>query len=49
MIDNLVSRVDGQVLVVATVHPGSPLASALRDPGRYGLAGRVGGLRPTRT
>jgi tetratricopeptide (TPR) repeat protein len=41
MLENLVSRPDGQVLVVAAVHPGSPLAGALRDPGRYGLAGRV--------
>ncbi len=41
MIENLASRPDGQVLVVAAVHQGSPLASALQDPGRYGLAGRV--------
>ena len=41
MIDNLASRLDGQVLVVAAVHPGSELAAALRAPDRYGLAGRV--------
>ena len=41
MIDNLASRLDGQVLVVAAVHPGSELAAAVRSPDRYGLAGRV--------
>ena len=41
MLDNLASRLDGQVLVVAAVHPGSELAAALRAPDRYGLAGRV--------
>ena len=41
MVDNLASRLDGQVLVVAAVHPGSELAAALRAPDRYGLAGRV--------
>ena len=41
MIDNLVSRLDGHVLVVAAVHPASELAKALRAPDRYGLAGRV--------
>jgi hypothetical protein len=41
MIDNLASRLDGQVLVVAAVRPGSELAAALRSPDRYGLAGRV--------
>jgi hypothetical protein len=41
MIENLVSRLDGQVLVVAAVHPGSPLTVALPDPARYGLGGRV--------
>ena len=41
MIDNLASRLDGQVLVVAAVHPGSDLAAELRAPDRYGLAGRV--------
>ena len=41
MIENLASRPDGRVLVVAAVHPGSSLAQALRDPGHYGLAGRV--------
>ena len=41
MIDNLVSRVDGHVLVVAAVHRGSALAEALREPDRYGLLGRV--------
>ena len=41
MIDNLVSRLDGHVLVVAAVLPGSELARALRAPDRYGLAGRV--------
>jgi hypothetical protein len=41
MIDNLADRLDGQVLVVAAVHPGSALAAALRAPDRYGLAGRV--------
>ena len=41
MIDNLVSRLDGHVLMVAAVHPGSELAKALRARDRYGLAGRV--------
>ena len=41
MIENLASRPDGQVLIVAAVHRGSPLACTLRDPGRYGLMGRV--------
>jgi hypothetical protein len=41
MIDNLASRLDGQVLVVAAVHPGSELAAALRASDRYGLAGQV--------
>jgi hypothetical protein len=41
MIDNLASRLDGQVLVVAAVRPGSELAAELRAPGRYGLVGRV--------
>ena len=41
MIDNLASRLDGQVLVVAAVRPGCELAAALRGPDRYGLAGRV--------
>jgi hypothetical protein len=41
MIDNLASRLDGQVLVVAAVHPGSELTAALQAPDRYGLAGRV--------
>ena len=41
MIDNLASRLDGQVLVVAAVHSGSELAAALRSQDRYGLAGRV--------
>ena len=41
MIDNLASRLNGRVLVVAAVHPGSQLAAELRAPDRYGLAGRV--------
>ena len=41
MIDNLASRLDGQVLVVAVVHKGSGLAKTLRAPDRYGLEGRV--------
>ena len=41
MIDNLASRLDGQVLVVVAVRPGSELAAALRASDRYGLAGRV--------
>ena len=41
MIDNLAGRLDGQVLVVAAVHPGSELAAELRASDRYGLAGRV--------
>ncbi len=41
MIDDLASRLDGQVLVVAAVHPGSELTAALQAPDRYGLAGRV--------
>ena len=41
MIDNLASRLNGHVLVVAAVHPGSQLAAELRAPDRYGLAGRV--------
>ena len=41
MVDNLASRLDGQVLVVVAVRPGSELAADLRAPDRYGLAGRV--------
>jgi tetratricopeptide (TPR) repeat protein len=41
MIDHLASRLDGQVLVVAAVRPGSELAAELRSPDRYGLVGRV--------
>jgi hypothetical protein len=41
MIENLASRYDGQVLVVAVVAPGSQLAAELRLPDRYGLLGRV--------
>ena len=41
MIDSLASRLDGQVLVAAAVHPGSELAAELRSLDRYGLAGRV--------
>ena len=41
MIDNLASRLDGQVLVVAAVRQGSGLAAELRAADRYGLAGRV--------
>ena len=41
MIDDLASRLDGQVLVVAAIHPGSELAAGLRSPDSYGLAGRV--------
>jgi hypothetical protein len=41
MIDNLASRLDGQVLVVAAVRPASELAAELRALDRYGLAGRV--------
>jgi len=41
MVDNLASRLDGQVLVVVAVRLGSELAAELRAPDRYGLAGRV--------
>ena len=41
MIDNLASRYDGQVLVVAVVAPGSQLAVGLRSADRYGLLGRI--------
>src|SRR5208282_4829258 len=41
MIENLAGRYDGQVLVVATVTPGSDLEAELLAPGRYGLLGRV--------
>lgn len=41
MIENLAGRYDGQVLVVATVTPGSDLAAALLSPARYELLGRV--------
>ena len=41
MIDNLASRLDGQVLVVVAVRPGRELAAELQAPDRYGLAGRV--------
>ena len=41
MIENLVGRHDGQVLVVATVIPGSDLEAELSRPGRYELLGRV--------
>jgi hypothetical protein len=41
MIDNLASRLDGQVLVVVAVRPSSEVAAAPRAPDRYGLAGRV--------
>jgi len=41
MIENLAGRHDGQVLVVATVTPGSDLVAELFSPGRYELLGRV--------
>ena len=41
MIENLAGRHDGQVLVVATVTPGSDLEAELLSPGRYELLGRV--------
>ena len=41
MIDNLASRYDGQVLVVAVVNQSSALAQTLRAPDRYSLLGRV--------
>ena len=41
MIDNLVSRHDGRVMVMAVVGPQSQLAEGLRAEGRYGLLGRV--------
>ena len=41
MIENLASRHDGQVLVVATVTPGSDLEAELLSPARYELLGRV--------
>jgi hypothetical protein len=41
MIDNLASRYDGQVLVVASVVPGSALAADLCSADRYGLLGRI--------
>jgi Tetratricopeptide repeat len=41
MIENLVSRYDGHVLVVATITPGSQLREDLHSHTRYGLLGRV--------
>ena len=41
MIENLAGRHDGQVLVVATVTPGSDLEAELLSPARYELLGRV--------
>ena len=41
MVENLASRHDGQVLVVAMVTPGSDLEAELFSAGRYGLLGRV--------
>ena len=41
MIENLASRRDGQVLVLATLTPGSDLEAELFSPGRYELLGRV--------
>ena len=41
MIENLAGRRDGQVLVVATLAPGSDLEARLLSPGRYDLLGRV--------
>ena len=41
MIESLASRHGGQVLVVATVNPGSDLGAELFAPGWYGLLGRV--------
>jgi hypothetical protein len=41
MIENLASRYDGRVLVVAVVGLESTLAAELRSPDRYGLLGRV--------
>ena len=41
MIENLASRHDGQVLVVAMITLGSDLEGALFSPGRYELLGRV--------
>jgi Tetratricopeptide repeat len=41
MIENLAGRIDGQVLVVAAVRPGSELQTALSAPARHDLLGRV--------
>lgn len=41
MIENLASRYDGQVLVVAMIAPGSDLEGELFSPDRYELLGRV--------
>jgi hypothetical protein len=42
LVENLIERADGQVLVVATADPGSDLIPALLSRARYGLtAGRV--------
>jgi hypothetical protein len=41
MIENLAGRHDGQVLLVATVTPGSDLEAELLSPARYELLGRV--------
>lgn len=41
MIDNLASRYEGRVLVVAVAESGSTLVDNLLAPGRYGLLGRV--------
>jgi hypothetical protein len=42
LVENLIGRIDGQVLVVAAVNPGGDLMSALTSGAAYGLAeGRV--------
>jgi tetratricopeptide (TPR) repeat protein len=42
LVENLIERIDGQILVVAAVDPGGNLVSALTSRARYGLTeGRV--------
>ena len=42
LVENLIERIDGQVLVAAAVNPGGDLMSALTSRARYGLTeGRV--------
>jgi hypothetical protein len=47
LVENLIGRPTGQVLVAATADPGSKVAATLRSRARYGLTARaVRGSRP---